>query len=396
MSISKKQLALLFVCSLVPAIVGNGLIPLLPIYAKQLGASSAIAGFYLALSYLAISLGALSAGWVSDALHRQKLPLIVAGLIGIPSTYLMGQVSTIWGLTMLTALLWFCGGLGLALIGILTGLSAGEDERGKIFGIVALTSGLGSLVGGLGTGWLVERWGYMGMFNILTIILASWPLSAFLLDEKEVKQPRLENTPDRTLPGLGKSFYLLFTAGVLFSISGFFVVLIRSLEMDNLQFSPVEITSTGAIGGLIAMPFPLLMGWLSDRINRKAFIFIGFLIGFASLVLLAFSKALWNFWFVFALQGIAGGSFGIGNALVTDLVPRESIRKGLGVFGSAGWIGGVIGFAAAGYTTENFGFVPAFIIGGCLAVAALALLVPIQTKSRIGHSTLPIPKERAV
>src|SRR5512139_1343141 len=99
--------------------------------------------------------------------------------------------------------------------------------------------------------------------------------------------------------------------------------------MNNLGFDALEISSTGAIGGLISMPLPLLMGWLSDRIERKTFLVIGYLACFASFILLAFSHLLWLFWLVSILQGIAAGSGGsIGNAWVIDLVPRESIGKG--------------------------------------------------------------------
>ncbi|MGE5223553.1 MAG: hypothetical protein ACM3PY_14040, partial [Omnitrophica WOR_2 bacterium] len=110
MSISRRQLASLFFCSLVPWIVGSGLTPLLPIYVIKLGANSAVAGYYLAFAYLAITLGALSAGWISGRFHSQKLPLLITCLVGIPLPWLMGQVSTVWGLTLLTALLWFTGG----------------------------------------------------------------------------------------------------------------------------------------------------------------------------------------------------------------------------------------------------------------------------------------------
>ncbi len=57
MNINRKQLAALFICSLVPWVVGNGLLPLLPVYAVKLGADSTVAGLYLAFSYLAIALG---------------------------------------------------------------------------------------------------------------------------------------------------------------------------------------------------------------------------------------------------------------------------------------------------------------------------------------------------
>ena len=391
MNISRKQLAALFICSLVPWSVGNGLIPLLPVYATQLGANSAVAGYYLAFSYLAIALGALSAGWISSILHRHKLALIIASLAGIPACWMMGQVKNIWGLTALTAVMWFSGGLGISIIGILTGLSAGVKERGKIFGILALTNGIGALAGGLGTGWLVEQRGYTSMFKILAVFMILWPLSAALLEDKEIKPPGPENTPRQVSQGLGKNFYLMFTISILSSITGFFVILIRSIVMNNLGFGPLEVTSMGAIGGLIGMPFPFLMGWLSDRKGRKIILAAGYLIGFASLVMLAFSHAFWHFWLVSGLQGISTATFSIGSAFITDLVPREAFGKSLAIFGSTGWIGGIIGFGAAGYLLQNLGFGPTVIIGGLLALAAAGLLIPIQAGSRKNRQPDTVP-----
>ncbi len=387
MNIHKKQLVSLFFCSLIPWIVGNGLIPLLPVYLTQLGANSAVAGYSLAFSYLAIALGALSAGWVSGSLHRRKLPLIITGLVAIPTPWLMGQVSAVWDFTILIALLWFCGGQGFALISILTGLSSDEKERGKIFGVLALSGGLGGMIGNLGSGWLVANWGYTVMFNTLTICLVFWPLIALFIEEKEGRETKADSAPrekvrNQPLPGLGKSFYLLLIVSIFTSIAGFFITLIRSILMNHLNFSPLAITSTSVISSLIAMPLMLLLGWLSDRIGRKTLLFTGYLAALASLVLLAFSKVLWNFWAVFALQGIASGSNGIGNALVTDLIPYESLGKGLAVFGSASWTGGVIGSAAAGSMLQYLGFWPTIMIGSCLVVAAIGLLVPVQARPR--------------
>jgi len=63
---SNRQIIALFVCSLVPFTVGNGLVPLLPIYAAQLGAEPASAGNYLAFSYLAIAICATV--WIGGVL----------------------------------------------------------------------------------------------------------------------------------------------------------------------------------------------------------------------------------------------------------------------------------------------------------------------------------------
>jgi MFS family permease len=382
MNISRKQLASLFICSLIPWIVGNGLIPLLPVYAVKLGADSTVAGLYLAFSYLAIALGSVSAGWVSDSRFRRKIPLIITSIIGIPFTFLMGQVKSILALTLLTAFLWFNGGLILALITILTGMSAGENERGKIFGILTLTSGLGAVLGGLGTGWLVNNWGYTTMFNALTVLLLLGPLMALFLEEKEDIKPQHEETMLRKPTQLGKSYFLLFSASIIASIAGFFILLIRSLAMSDMGFSPLEISSTAIVGGVISMPLPFLMGWLSDRIERKTILILGYLSAFAGLTLMVFSNELWQFWLVFILQGIAVGSnSSIGNAWVSDLVPRESLGKGLALFGSTIGIGGVVGFALTGFILQNLGLIITCIIGGILALASVGFMFPIQAKS---------------
>lgn len=382
MNISRKQLASLFICSLVPWIVGIGLIPLLPVYAVKLGADSTVAGLYLAFSYLAIALGAISAGWVSGSRYRRKLPLIIASSVGVPLAWLMGQVNSILALTLLTALLWFCGGMGLALIAVLTGMSAGENERGKIFGILSLTSGLGAVVGGLGTGWLVKNWGYTTMFSALTVFMLLWPLTALLLEEKEDKKFQHEEDIPRKPKPLGNSYLLLFSASIMASIAGFFIVLIRSLTMSDMGFGPLEISSTAVVGGLISMPLPFLMGWLSDRIDRKIFLVLGYLSAFAALTLLVFSNELWHFWLVFILSGIAAGSnSSIGNAWVSDLIPHEALGKGLALFGSTVWIGGIVGFALTGFMLQNLGITITCTIGGCLVLAAVGLLIPIQVKS---------------
>jgi MFS family permease len=390
----KKQILILFVCSLVMWTAGNGLIPLLPVYAKQLGADPAAAGYYLSFSYLALAAGALSAGWVSDRFQSRKLPQMIAGLLAIPVTWLMGQATSILSLTLLTALLWFCGGLGLALVGILTGLSAGEGERGKIFGILSLSSGLGALLGGLSTGVMVQHWGYSGMFTVLAGFILLWPLSAFFLAEVEVKQAGEKGAPAK-IPGLGRAFYFLFAASLVASITGFIVLLVRSFLMNDLGFGVIAISSTGAIGGIATLPLPFLIGWLSDRRGRKIFLYFGYLAGFASVSFLVFSTLLWHFWVVVLLQSLFGTvTTPTGNALATDLLPPQALGKGLALFNTASWMGGVLGFAGGGYALKSFGFTPTLLIGIGLAVFAMVLLIPVRGRApqveRSLQPTLPV------
>jgi len=379
----KKQSLALFVCSLVPWTVGNGLLPLLPVYATQLGADPRTAGNYLAFSYVAIAFGAISAGWISDGFQRRKIPLIIVSMAGIPVCWLMGRAGSILALSVLTALFWFSGGVGLGLIGILTGLSASQDERGKVFGILSLTGGLGGLVGGLASGIIVDRWGFQTLFTILTFFITCWPISGIFLSEKKTERIDKQDEPAKRKSALGRDFYLLLTASLMVTISGFVIVLGRSLLMNDLDFSATEISITGAVSGIIAMPLPLLMGWLSDRTGRKVYLFLGYGLSIASLFILAMSASFWCFLIASALQAIFMGVNGtIGNALATDMLPQESLGRGLALLSAASSIGGVFGFAGAGYTLQSFGVLPTFVISMSLPVIAIILLSFMKVRAK--------------
>jgi MFS family permease len=187
---------------------------------------------------------------------------------------------------------------------------------------------------------------------------------------------------------LGNNFFLLFSASLVASIAGVTILLGRSLLMSDLDFGALAISSTGAVGGIVAMPIPLLMGWLSDRTGRKIYMYLGYLACITSLIVLAIATSLWNFYIVLILQSIfAGINATVGNAMVTDLVPRESLGKGISLFSATTWIGGVLGFAGAGFSIKHLGMLPTFIVGMCLPLIAIVLLIPIRSKVK-GHGTI--------
>ena len=68
----------------------------------------------------------------------------------------MGQASSLWQVVILTALVWFSGGICMALVNISTGLYAGSEKRGKWFSVISLASPFGAIVGGLTVGSLIE------------------------------------------------------------------------------------------------------------------------------------------------------------------------------------------------------------------------------------------------
>jgi len=380
----KRQLAALFLSNLILLIVGIGALPLLPVYATELGAPAAVTGMYLSFCYFSIAAGSLLAGWLSDRLQRRKTLLIIVGAAGIPVTWLVGRATNMWFLTVSTAALWFLGGMGLALTSILAGLSAGPEERGKVFGILALASTVATLIGGLGCGPIVDRWGFPALFTVLSAVFALWTLATMLLNEVQSAEARTSEMPTaRQAPGLGRPFAFLFSAGLLSMTAVFVNTLSRSLAMDSLGFAATAISSSGAIGAVATLPLPPLIGRLSDQMERRVLLGAGYLLSLASILLLRMSSLLWHFWAAVILGSISSAVAGaVTPALVADLVPREALGKGMSLSKAANQIGGMVGFAGMGYAIQQLGLEGALLAGALLPLGAVILLVP--TRKRVG------------
>ncbi len=377
--VSRKLLIVLFLCSLIPWIVGNGLLPLLPVYASQLGAAPGLVGAYLSISYLALVLGSLGAGWISNRFQRRKLVLVVAGTLSVPAVWFMGQVSSAWQLTGLTVLVWFMGGLNLTMLSILTGLFARQEARGRVFGALALTGALGALIGGLSIGAIVDRWGYPTLFAALAALMAFGPLLALLLEDKPGALPERSAQKSAGARSLGEAFYLAILASIMAGIALFVGRLGTSLAMESLNFPRAAITSTAAVGGLIALPLTPLVGWLSDRYNRKLLLILCYFACACGMAMLAISTNLWHFWIAASLLSIqAYAGSGIGSALVADLVPTASLDTGLAIFSSAQFLGGIVGFAFAGLAIQRFGLNRTFDASAIVGLSAILVLAFVR------------------
>ncbi len=381
---AKKQLAALFLCNLVVLTVGGGMIPLLPVYAGKLGADSTLTGYYLAFAFLSLAISAIAAGWLSNRFQRRKMLLMIAAILMIPTAWLMGQVTTIVGLTILTAILWFLAGIATTMVNILTGLFVEEAERGRIFGIIGLTMPVSGILGGLAAGPIVDRWGYQALFTAGALVYCLMPLFGLMIADKPmvVRQHHISKS---TAPSvlLGRAFLLMFFASIIAHVANSQIVLGRSLIMDSKGFDATAISSTGAIGAIISLPFPLFIGWLSDRLGRKPLIMICYMGSLIGLLVLALASDLWHFWVALALQSLIGAGVVVGSALITDLVPRDAVATPLSLYGATQFIGYVVGFGGMGTVIKLVGLTNSLIIGIILSLVAVGLMVIIPRHAAV-------------
>lgn len=379
-----KQVAALFVCNLIPYFVGIALIPLLPVYVvEELNASEAIAGIYLALAFGMLAIGTMISGWLSDRFQHRKLMIIAAACLALPSGWLMGQVDTILPLLILTMIVWFLGGITMGMVIILTGIYADTTIRGRIFGIVALATGVGQILAGFTAGPIVDRWGYTTLFSVTAMAWIIQIVAGMLLEDKPAvtKNDELPLLKVRKSP-IAKELWFLFIAATLVGVTTFSTGFGRPLIMDQLEFDATAITLTVAIGGVASLPVPLLLGWLSDIFGRKRLLIISYLVTFSAAFLLINAFQLWHFWLVAIGFALVDGAMTVGSALITDLVSPKKLSSALARYTSSFWIAGALGYGFTGFFINSFGIQTTFAIVSLLPLISIAFILFIRQTSK--------------
>jgi MFS family permease len=294
--------------------------------------------------------------------------------------WLMGQSTNMGQLVLFSVMTNFLGGMQVAVINTLAGLFADEAERGRVFGILISTIPVGRLLGGLAAGPLVDQWGFVGLFSVAALVTILQPTASLLLEDKRViRSPHASDIASPIGALRSQAFLFLFVASIVAFIASGVYGLGSALLMNNLGFDASAISSTLAASGLVTLPFPLVLGWLSDRIGRKSLLIVCYIASVASLITLAGASVLWHFWVSSALQAVLTASLGIGAALVTDLVSRNALGSGLSLFSATNWIGLIIGSALTGAAMQGMGPIATLLLGVLLASGAVLLVFLIRS-----------------
>src|SRR5207245_3775174 len=117
-------------------------------------------------------------------------------------------------------------------------------------------------------------------------------------------------------------------------------------------------------------------GALSDLVGRRALIIIGWSIYAAIYLGFAVASARWHIWALYLGYGLYYGAFqGAASALVADLVPKTLWGTAYGLFNAAVGVAAFPASVLAGVLWQWFGPPAPFLVGGGLALLALALLI---------------------
>ncbi|MHC1743445.1 MAG: MFS transporter [Syntrophobacteraceae bacterium] len=344
-------------------------IPVVPLFARSLGATTAQVGIINGMFLLMAGVLSLPLGMLSDRIGRKLL--ILCGLFIAASTSLLLCVTSA-PVEMMAVYLVF--GVGLAAFAP-TMMSYVADfspvthlGRSYAYYTMALYAGmsLGPAVGGL----MAEELGYKSVFVISgIIILITLAIVFFFLPRaRHIVARRPERPPVGTIArDLFRNRRLLacwlVTVGSCLAM-GTFITFVPLLARDH-GISLGQIGLIFAFQAIFSALSRIPFGRLIDRVTRKdPLVTIGFLGLSASIASVALASSINVFLLCATGAGISMGlAFTSVGALIPEVVGQDARGLAMGGYNSAIYLGMMMGSLVMGLLIRYIGFQGAF----CLA-----------------------------
>ena len=339
--------------------------PVIPLFARSLGASTQLVGWIVAASTITGIAVKLPGGALSDHLGRRVLLLVGACFFAF-TPFLYAGVASIALLLILRVI----HGNATALFGPSASAAISDitdpSRRGVRLGLYASMQGIGQSMGPFFGGALISGVGFHAPFVVSGIVGCLGLACVFLSVHR--RAPQTVRTGRSNIvtglrevlgsrPILVTSFTVAAMMVVVGSYNGFFPLYAsESLGIDAWHIGTVFAIQTTTT--LLARP---LMGRFSDRVGRKPLI-LGALIWSGALIAL-----LPHLSSVGALLAF-GGAWGlglsvvssVGGALITDLSKSAHYGAAHGAFGTIYDIGEASGPILAGLIASSLGYTAMF------------------------------------
>lgn len=375
------MLILFFVMFLV--MVGFGIIiPVLPFYAEDLGASPTELGLLMSVYSIMQLLFSPIWGKISDRIGRK--PVLLLGITGLAlSFYLMAIADSLWMLFAARII----GGV-LSSANMPTSMAYVADittpeNRGKGMGIIGAAVGLG-FVFGPAIGGIFSKTSLSLPFYIATISsILTLVLIVLFLKESSTAESRLENAKQQT--SIWKSFSGRLS--VLFILQLFISLSLSGLEATFAYFAAeragMDSTEMGYVFMIMGLAGAFVQGGLMGKLTKKygegPVIQGGIIISAIGFMLILLVND-------FMTAALFLTVFGIGNGVIRPsisslLTKRSSTGHGsaTGLLSSFDSFGRIAGPVLGGWLfTLSSGF--PYIIGAILSVIAFVLYRVYHTK----------------
>jgi MFS family permease len=397
-----SRLAILFVTVLVDMIGFGIVLPLLPFYAEEFGATplqvTLLIASFAATQFVAVPVW----GRVSDRLGRR--PFIVAGLFASAVSYLIFGLAGSLATLFISRIAAGAAGGTISVAQAYVADTTGPEDRAHGLGMLGAASGLGILIGPAIGGYFSGFGYHVPGFIAAGLCAANGIAAIFFLPESRRASPastaRTDQAPDRgaasrgqaaTLQGWVRSmtsypFYLLLLVYFLSIMSFTAMTAVLALYADRaFGMTAMDMGIVFAVaGGTTVVVRGLLIGWLARRVGERRIVLAGTVVLALSLMAIPLVQ---NAAMIFALVPFwalaAGLTFPSLASLVSQGSDAESQGSMLGGQQVVGGIARVIGPVWAGALFGAVGIGSPFVVGAVLVTVAALVASRIPAPAHV-------------
>lgn len=370
---SKKTLPILFAIMFL-VMVGFGIIiPVLPFYAENIGASPTELGLLMAIYSLMQLIFAPIWGRVSDRIGRK--PVIMIGILGLSISFFLMAISTeLWMLFLARIIGGILSSANMPTVMAYVADITSEEDRGKGMGIIGAATGLGFIfgpaIGGVFSEIQLSLPFYIaGASSLFTFILVMLVLKESLPSDKQHTTAKRDNSFKQALSG---------PISMLFFLQFFVSISLAGLEATFAYFAAVkadlDAVKLGYIFMIMGLAQAIVQGGLIGRLTKKfgegAVIQMGIIISAVGFGLILLTNN-------FVSAAIYLTIFGIGNGLIRPGVSSLLTKKSntghgstTGLLSSFDSLGRIIGPPLGGWL-YSISFNLPYVSGIILSVIAI-------------------------
>ncbi|MGX2960850.1 MFS transporter [Peribacillus sp. JNUCC 23] len=181
----------------------------------------------------------------------------------------------------------------------------------------------------------------------------------------------------------------IFLLAYFFYIDGVHTIITMSTAYgSDLGLDATTLLIVLFVTQIIAAPFSMLFGKLSDRFNEKRMIAVGILVYIFICIYAYFLETALDFWILAILVGTSqGGVQALSRSYFAKLIPKESSNEFFGFYNIFGKFAAIIGPVLVGATAQItgntnsgvFSLIILFVIGGILLLRVREDGEPVST-----------------
>ncbi len=381
---AKASRLIIFVIVFVDLLGFGIMIPMLPFYARSLGADATEVGALMFVySFMQIFVSPLW-GSLSDRYGRRPILLITILFQGLAFLWAAGSTTYLSLLLSRVA-----AGVFAANISTASAYMADvtpREERAKGMGLIGAAFGLGCIYGPAVGGLLLKYGHWAPSLGAGLICLLNFVLATMILTEPKTRKPTEKKF------SVGRMKFVLERPELFFPMLIFFLITFAFVQMEVTfglfvvdRFGLAE-TDVGFLLAFMGVMMAIIQGGLLGPLTRtfQEYRLIGFGLvgGVVALAALAMNQ---HFWLFVALLAILAVSYSLMNPCLSALASKSASddEQGstLGIFQSAGSLARVLAPLMAGVLYDLRANLPLMSGAGLIGLAALTWFVYVKRRS---------------